>query len=137
MFGYRLIRERDYDRLLETIDADKGEIRQLHKAVADTLRECAQLSATAAGKTATAAHLEVMHNAASMERANLLNKITGVPAVAPQLGHGNPLMSDGVNMFEDVGDARAREMEAAGQLTPAPFAFPSAADLTAAAAGTE
>jgi len=134
MFGYRLVRERDYERLLETLAADKVEIRQLHAAQADTLREFARLSADAARGTTAAAHLTVMHNTAAMERAQLQNKITGVAAVAPQLGHGNPLMADGLDMFNDVGDERAREMEAAGQLSPS---FPSAADLTAAAADTE
>ena len=131
MFGYRLIRDRDYDG----VQADVVKLRDKVDTLQDVRAELlAQLAVATAKAEARGAHLDSMlpvMNKAIHDAAQLQSKLTGVPAMAPQVGRGNPLMAEGgagVDLFNDVGDEKANELEKMGLLSTG-ASFPSAAEL--------
>lgn len=135
MFGYRLIREKDYDAQQARFEALSGRIDKLTDDNVALLMQLANVKAIAAAKTATNDHMKTRLNVVELEAAHLRNKMTGVPAIAPQIGTGNPLSAEGIgagaDLFEDVGDTRAAELEATGMIEAADRTdFPSAADLS-------
>ena len=80
-------------------------------------------------------------NQLELENAQYRNKLTGLPAIAPQLAKGQPLegsaIGAGVDLFEDIGDARALSLRDRGILhddVPIPDP-PAAAALTAGLVG--
>jgi hypothetical protein len=130
MFGYRLLRDRDFDAMKVEVSSLREKVEGLQEIRAGLLRELATATATAESR---GAHLDSMlpvMNKAIHDAAQLQSKLTGLPMSAPQVGRGNPLMAEGgagVDLFNDVGDDRAAELEKMGLLsTPS---FPHAADL--------
>ena len=130
MFGYRLVREKDWDRLQAELHSERAKTEAL-------LREMSDAKASAKSNATAADHLTLRANVLETEAAALRHKLTGLPQVAPQIGKGSPLMSEqlgaGVDLFADVGDERADELGKAGLLHDIePFdVMPSAKDLTA------
>lgn len=134
MFGYRLLRETDFDALLADLRAAR--------AAADALQ--AQLLVITGERSSAKTMYEGLIpriNQLEMENAQFRNKVTGLPAVAPQLARGNPLegsaIGAGVDLFEDVGDTRARDMRDKGLLSgdDEPEALPTAAAMSSGLAG--
>ena len=131
MFGYRLIRDRDYDAVQAEIVKLRDKVDTLQETRAELLGQLAVASAKA---EARGAHLDSMlpvMNKAIHDAAQLQSKLTGVPALAPQVGRGNPLMAEGgagVDLFNDVGDEKAAELEKMGLLSTG-SSFPTAAEL--------
>ena len=131
MFGYRLIRDRDYD----AIQAEVSKLREKVDALQETRAELlAQLAVSAAKAEARGAHLDSMipvMNKAIHDAAQMQSKLTGLPIQAPQVGRGNPLMAEGgagIDLFNDVGDEKANELSQMGLLSTG-ASFPSAAEL--------
>lgn len=131
MFRYRLIRDRDYDAVQAEIVKLRDKVDALQEIRAELLSQVAIATAKA---EARGAHLDSMlpvMNKAIHDAAQLQSKLTGVPALAPQVGRGNPLMAEGgagVDLFNDVGDEKAAELGKMGLLSEGP-GFPSAAEL--------
>lgn len=130
MFGYRLVRENDWDRLQTELVGNRAKVEAL-------LRELTETAAVARSKMTAADHMTLRVNALETEAATLRHKLTGLPQVAPQIGKGTPIMSEalgaGADLFADVGDERADELRAAGLLheeVPA-IDYPSAHELSA------
>lgn len=134
MFGYRLVREEDWAAL-------QAELRAA-RAKSDVLREdVARAHAERATARALYESIIARTNVLELEAAQYRNKLTGLPAVAPQLAKGNPLSGSGigagVDLFEDVGDERANDMRERGLLhteEPVPDP-PDAATLSSGLAG--
>lgn len=134
MFGYRLIREADWAALHADLAAVRAEGRAAQDQYTGALVQLAGARASAESRATANDHLTMQLNTAMLERAQLMARVTGMPAVAPQIGTGNPLSAEGigagVDLFEDVGDAKALELEKRGLLAHTPgTAFPSAAAL--------
>ena len=131
MFGYRLIRDRDYDALVDEAARRRDQIDALQEIRADLLAQVAVASAKA---EARGAHLDSMlpvMNKAIHDAAQMQSKLTGLPIQAPQVGRGNPLMAEGgagIDLFNDVGDEKANELSQMGLLSTG-ASFPSAAEL--------
>lgn len=130
MFGYRLLRESDYDRLVEQLDLARAEVSSLQEQRVTLLREVAEATANARSKATAADHLEMGFNEAKMNLGVMTAKLTGVPQTVPQVGKGTPLQAEGigagVDIFEDVGDERAEELRQKGMLhDDQSLAFPS------------
>jgi hypothetical protein len=158
MFGYRLLRDADYDRLLSDRLALEQEVRRLQTAHHDTVSalhqtlcdrmdlergvqaklsdELSAAKAEARSKSTMADLLTTRINVLEQEVALLRNRVTGLPQVVPQIGKGTPIQSAidgaGADIFEDVGDSRAADLQARGLLHEAEplVPFPSAAVLT-------
>lgn len=134
MFGYRLLREADFDRLQAELVERRTRELNLQADLLKSARECS--AAQTRGDM-----LITRVNVLEQEYAALRNKLTGLPAIAPSIEKGQPLRASeigaNVDLFEDVGDEKARELAEAGLLhDPGPTVeFPSAADLSAAAVG--
>lgn len=134
MFGYRLLRERDFDRLQQELVETRT--RELHLQ-ADLLESTRKESAAQTRGDMLITRVNVLEQ----EYAALRNKLTGLPAIAPSIEKGQPLRASeigaNVDLFEDVGDEKARELGEAGLLhdTSPTVEFPSAAQLSAAATG--
>jgi hypothetical protein len=129
MFGYRLIREADYAKLMAErvgLSADRVAL----------LRELATLARDFGSKATMADLLTVRVNVLELEAAQRRHDETGLPATAPQIGRGTPLqnaaLGAGVDMFSDVGDENADKLRAAGMLhddDPFDLPPPAARDL--------
>lgn len=136
MFGYRLCRERDFDQLQADLVATRTRELNLQAELLKSARECS--AAQTRGD-----FLITRVNVLEQEYAQLRNKLTGLPAIAPTIEKGQPLRASeigaNVDLFEDVGDEKARELGEAGLLhdTSPVVNFPSAADLSAAATGAD
>lgn len=131
MFGYRLIRDRDYDAIVSDVSKLRDKVDALQETRAELL---AQLAVSTAKAEARGAHLDSMlpvMNKAIHDAAQMQSKLTGLPIQAPQVGRGNPLMAEGgagVDLFNDVGDEKAAELGQMGLLSTG-ASFPSAAEL--------
>lgn len=130
MFGYRLIRDADWQTVQADLATQRGKVESL-------LRELVEAKASERSKATAADHMTTRLNAVEMEAATLRNKVTGLPTVAPQIQAGPPLRSEAMgasfDLHEDVGDVEAERLRKLGLLhdeeeLPAP---PSAADLSA------
>lgn len=136
MFGYRLLRERDFDRLQEELVERRTRELSLQADLLQSTRECA---AAQAHRDSLVTRVNVLEQ----EYAQVRHKLTGLPTVAPQIERGQPLRASeigaNVDLFEDVGDDEARRLSEAGLLheTLAPLDFPRAADVSAAATGSK
>ena len=111
MLGYRLVREKDWVEQQARIAVLEAEVRSYFERLLDKSAE--------ARSTSTMADLVIVRNN-SLEHENGMyrEKLTGVPALVPRVGTGNPIMSqlqEG-DSFEDVGDSKADELHAAGLL---------------------
>jgi hypothetical protein len=158
VFGYRLLRDADYDdlkhelavaiaALLAARDRDAiGRLEMVQTHAADLARLSAELAAAkeiAAARMAMYEALSVRTNQLELENAQHRHRQSGLPAVAPQVVKGSPLVSDkigaSVDLFEDVGDAAAAELDARGLLHGPPKhgldSFPAGADLSAGLGG--
>lgn len=135
MFGYRLLRESDYDRLLDDLGLARLEADTAKSAQIDALIALADAKANAQSRATAVDHLTMSLNTVNLELGQLRSKITGLPTIVPQIGKGNPLSAEGIgagaDLFEDVGDARAKDLADRGLLHDIP-AFPSAAALSGA-----
>ncbi len=134
MFGYRLLREKDYDRLVSQLDDARAEIALLQDTRVVLLREISEANATARSKATAADHLEMGFNEAKMNLGVMTARLTGVPQTVPQVGKGTPLNAEalgaGTDLFEDVGDERADDLRQKGMLHDEPsMPFPSAESL--------
>lgn len=113
MFGYRIVREADYDEL-------KNERNTLSEKCFALLREVANLKATAASKAMMSDLLTTRVNVLELDAAQVKHERTGLPATAPQIGRGTPMqnaaLGAGVDLFEDVGDDAAQRLADAGLL---------------------
>lgn len=113
MFGYRLVRETDFDEL-------KNERNTLVDERVKLLREMATLKATAASKAMMSDLLTTRVNILELDAAQIKHERTGLPATAPQIGRGNPIqnamLAAGVDLFSDVGDEEAARLSADGML---------------------
>lgn len=131
MFGYRLLRDRDYDAITSEVSKLREKVEALQEIRAGLLGELATATAKSESR---GAHLDSMlpvMNKAIHDAAQMQAKLTGVPISAPQVGRGNPLMAEGgagVDLFNDVGDEKANELEKMGLLSTG-ASFPSAAEL--------
>lgn len=138
MFGYRLLRESDYDRLVAQLDAARAEVTSLQDARAVLIAQVGEAKASERSKASAVDHLTVAANEARMDAGQLRAKLTGIPSTVPQLGTGTPLNAEGigagVDLFSDVGDERAEELRNRGLLhDDAPLLFPSAESLVPSA----
>ncbi len=134
MFGYRLLRESDYDRLVSQLDAARAEIALLQDTRVALLREVSEATADARSKKTAADHLEMGFNEAKMNLGVMTARMTGIPQTVPQVGKGTPLNAEaigaGTDLFEDVGDERAEDLRSKGLLHEEPsMPFPSAESL--------
>ena len=137
MFKRRIIRDDDYARLLSDIEGFKTLI-SAQRAEIDALRE-RLIDAEASKRSAQTMRdgLVTRVNQLETESASLRHKLTGLPTIAPQIERGNPLRASeigaGVDLFEDVGDDKAKQLREAGLLHDPvdPLPFPRAADMTA------
>lgn len=137
MFGYRLLRERDYDRLQTQLVEERTRNLDLQASLLQSARE-------AASAQTHRDQLVTRVNVLEAESAQLRHKLTGLPTIAPQIEKGRPLRASeigaGVDLFEDVGDEKARELRDAGllhdDLAPMPE-FPSAEAMSASATGAK
>lgn len=141
MFGYRLMRDADHAALVAELAASRAETKAANDALVKALIELGEAKAIARSSQTAADHQRVEANTARMNLAQLQNRMTGVPQVVPQIQKGSPLapvdLGAGVDMFEDVGDERAREMAEKGLLHDSPIPpFPSAAELSNVGAAT-
>lgn len=103
MFGYRLIRESDHDRLVAERDALVADIRRAESH--------------AAAESARAEYLRVANNALEQDCARLRAVVTKVPHTAVTMETRNPASATGVGeaipgmsagLFEDVDELAAR-----------------------------
>jgi hypothetical protein len=157
VFGYRMVRNADFDDLqrrvtvlYEKLDTQRVEsAATLAAAMARHARDVAELSAAvSAAKEQAASRLALYEtlvprlNVLETENAQFRSKMTGLPALAPQVVKGTPIMSErigaGADLFEDVGDTMAEELSARGLLHPGTHAngehvdrLPSAAAMLA------
>lgn len=136
MFGFKWVRADDYERVIaeknaasETIAAERRENAALRERLID-----------AEGQRASACTMRDMLvtriNVLEEENATMRHKITGLPTIAPKIEKGSPLnqsaMGAQVDLFEDVGDDKARDLAERGLLhrDEEPPLYPGAADLT-------
>ena len=133
MFGYRLVRERDHDAAQAELSRLHAKVDELHGTHVALAMQLAEAKATALSRATSIDLMTVQLNTAQMESAQYRARLTGAPAIAPQIvGRGSPLGGEGIgagaDLFEDVGDERAAELIKAGQLDPPPdmVAFPAA-----------
>lgn len=132
MFGYRLVREADWTALQTQLAEKTDKIERL-------LRELIEARSSERSKATAADLMTTRLNVAELERAQLQHKVTGVPAVAPQITAGPPLRSEAMgasfDMFEDVGDAEAERLRGLKMLhdQEAMPDMPSGAELAAGA----
>lgn len=130
MFGLRLVRKADHDRLIAAYDEE----RRANVALRERLIET---TAQAQARAMTADWLTVRTNQLEAENAGLRHKLTGTPQIAPQIGKGRPIdaanLGVGADLYEDPGDQQAERMAAAGLLHEDAIVapLPSAAALTA------
>lgn len=158
MFGYRLVREADFDALRQELAAARASVDVIRAkywgdyiaVLKDHERDVAQVSSVLlAAKEQAASRLAMLElqstrvNQLELENAQHRHRETGLPAVAPQVVKGSPLVSDkigaGVDLFADVGDDAAADLESRGLLHGPPKhqidPFPTGADLTEGLAG--
>ena len=121
MFGYRLVRDADWERLrderdLAIIKADVFQERTLLLTASE-----ATARAEAAGAKTKAEFLTVDLNLARHERAVYQHKLTGLPAITASIVSGQPRRSEalgaGVDLFDDVGEEAAQVLEREGLLS--------------------
>ncbi len=120
MFGYRLLRDADYSEMKSELATARAAVIAAHLEHAKTLTQLAEAKATAAARASANDHLVMSVNESKLELGQLRAKVTGMPAIVPQIGKGAPLSAEGigagVDLFEDVGDDRARDLGARGLL---------------------
>lgn len=136
MFGHRWLRETDYDNLISWNRTLIGQANELlHEK---TLLLERLIDAEAAKRSAMSMRDTIVTrvNQLEEESAMLRHKLTGLPQLAPKIERGSPLRASeigaGVDLFEDVGDDKAKDLREAGLLHEerAALPFPSAAALT-------
>lgn len=138
----RVLREDEYQRLLAAVTHEREASAAL-LSVGDVLRERLIEAARALGSAQTMRDLLITRvNVLEQEVATLRQRATGIPQIAPQIERGAALDASaagaGLDLFEDVGDAKARDLRVRGLMhEEAPrdddsdaIAWPSAADLT-------
>ena len=107
MLGYRLVREKDWVEQQARIAVLEAEVRSYFERLLDK-------SAEARSKSTMADLVIVRNNSLEHENGMYREKLTGVPALVPRVGTGNPIMSqlqEG-DSFEDVGDSKADDLQA-------------------------
>jgi hypothetical protein len=144
VFGWCLIRNTDLALLREQLAGERARTDALYERL---IRVSAEAGAKGGEATMALARL----NAMEQEAAHTRHRLNGSPAVAPQVSptgsstgvHGQPLLSDlplagqvgaGMDLFSDVGEARAHELRERGLLHDDDGADdipPAAAALTA------
>jgi hypothetical protein len=136
MFGYRLLRDADYSRLLTAADAKDAEIHRLNDVIVKMHERVTSTTSEARSKATMADLMAMRANVLEREAATMRQKLTGLPQIAPEVGKGSPLSSDamgaGFALLEDVGDAAAEDLIRKGLLHDEDpgGAMPSAAALT-------
>lgn len=113
MFGYRIVRDREYDAVVADLRLQRDKIEAL-------LRELAEAKAGERSKS-TLADLAIMRqNVLEQQLALDAHARTGRPQAVASLGKGSPIVSDaigaGVDLFEDVGNEKADELRKVGLL---------------------
>lgn len=137
MFGYRLVRQSEIDLLHATHAAQlhtlANEVRRLQADREALWERLSDAREKAAARGSLVDMLTMSKNVLEMEVAQLRSKLTGLPAVVPQMGKASPTASTDLgataSLFDDVGDDLARELKAKGLL-----ADDLAEDLPSAAA---
>ena len=113
MFGYRLLRERDIESLSNETRDLRARIEQLHG-------EITKQTADARSKATAVDFLTMQNRLLSEENAVMKLKLTGLPITQAKFEQGNPLTASNlgaeVDLFEDVGDEKARELAGRGLL---------------------
>lgn len=136
MFGLRIVREDDlmFARA-EKVGLD-NEIRTLHDKIEALHVRLTKDAAQTASACTMRDMLVTRVNCLEEECAVLKHKLTGLPQIAPKIEKGSALASSAmgaqVDLFEDVGDEKARELQDKGLLhaDEAPPLMSGAADLT-------
>lgn len=120
MLGYRLVRDRDWDDLRAERAALLARIDTLQAHVLELVASEARASADASSAKTKADLLIVDLNHARQQAAIFEHRVTGLPAMAPQIVSGQPRRSEalgaGVDLFEDVGEEAAKELARDGLL---------------------
>lgn len=135
MFGHRWLREEDYEAMRGMIERAVAAAEQFRDRT-DALRE-RLIDAEASKRSAMTMRdgLVTRVNQLEEESAMLRHKLTGLPQIAPKIERGTGLRASeigaGVDLFEDVGDSGARDLQERGMLheTEA-LPVPSAETLT-------
>jgi hypothetical protein len=119
MFGLRVLREDEYQRLLTEKD-------DVVRAIGVAWQEISALKdrmIESEGKKVAAQTMRDMLvtrlNVLEEECATYRNKLTGLPQIAPKIERGSPIpgnLGAQVDLFEDVGDDKARELRDSGLL---------------------
>jgi hypothetical protein len=120
MFGYRLVRDRDFETQRDHVGRLEGEIRKLYADVVRLTDAAGKSASIAAAKATMADLLTVEINLLRTEVAQYRFKATGMPQKTADIVHGEPRRSDtlaaGTDLFEDVGDEQAERLRQSGQL---------------------
>lgn len=133
MFGYRLVRDADWDEL-------KAEVKTLRGERDAAIKDAAVAHARSdIGAVAARADLMTTRvNALEVEAAHARHAGTGLPAVAATVGVGQPIMTERMNstaeLWEDAGDQAARDLAERGLLHdqgPANGGLEGARDMSA------
>lgn len=136
MFGHRWLREDEHQRLLGIIDAQEGALGDLHFKNYELMERLIAAEGTMRAAQAMRDVMVTRLNQLEEESAMLRHKLTGLPQIAPKIERGLPLRASeigaGVDLFEDVGDEKAHELQQSGLLheTGETPAFPTAENLT-------
>ena len=111
MLGYRVVREADWKALNARNAVLEAEVRSYFERLLEK-------SADARSKGTMADLVITRNNVLEHENGVYREKITGLPALVPRVGTGNPIMSqlNEGDSFEDVGDEKADELARGGLL---------------------
>lgn len=120
MLKRRIIRESDYDGLIDQIRLDQAKIDALHETIGAMQERLIEAEASKRSAMTMRDVLVTRVNQLEEESATLRHKLTGLPQIAPKIERGSPLRSSeigaGVDLFEDVGDDKARQLHDQGLL---------------------
>src|SRR5215831_984462 len=131
MFGYRLIRESDYDELKAEVASLRATLLESHAASAEallTVKAAAietRIDAATKSKDTMIDMMSIRLNALEREAAHRRHAETGLAAIAPTIGVegvGQPIRSaiEGAapDLWDDMGDERVRQLRANGLIHP-------------------
>lgn len=136
MFGHRWLREADYDAITAATRAIQHQNHELHVTI-EVLHERLIVGEGDRRSAMTMRDSLITRvNQLETEAATLRHKLTGLPQIAPRiekgLGVSGSQIGAGVDLFEDVGDDKAKDLREANLLHDAEeiLPFPSAAAVT-------